>query len=202
MGIDKNTKTRLKPIMAYGHSVLRKICAEVNNPGSSLDILIESLWDTLNYSGGVGLASPQINDAYKVFVVNSKLMYNEITESQRKVMFSGDTGIVGTFINAKIISVSQDTRKELEGCLSIPSINEDVERAWDIILEYRDANMELSRKQFSGYTAKVIQHELDHTNGKLFIDHLPSLTKKLLHHKLKKIKNGKVAADYPIKYTK
>jgi peptide deformylase len=149
----------------------------------------------------VGLAAPQINDCRRVFIVDSRKMYNEISESQRKAVFSGDKGIEETFINAKILASSEETWKETEGCLSIPGILENVERAWEIIVEYNDIQMNSIRKQFSGYTARVIQHEMDHTQGILFIDHLPPLTKKLLQGKLRKIRNGKEKTYYALHYT-
>lgn len=196
------TKSQLKPIIAYGNSVLRKECAEVKHESDKIEWLIENLWSALDYSGGIGLAAPQINDSYKVFVVNSRLFYNEIDAENRAKMFSGDQGIEETFINAKIISSSDEKWKEQEGCLSIPGIFEDVERPWEIVLEYRNAKMELIKKHFSGYTAKVIQHELDHTRGVLFVDHLSVLSKRLLSGKLKKVKNGKIQTEYPIRFAK
>ena len=202
MESDKGTGSGLKPIIAYGNSMLRKACDDVGNLDPMLDLLINSLWETLDYSGGIGLAAPQIDDNHRIFVVNSKLMYNEIGNEQRTALFSGDQGIEDVFINAEIIEASDKVWKEQEGCLSIPGINELVERSWEIIVEYQDADMILTRKQFSGYTAKVIQHELDHTNGVLFIDHLSALSKKLLMNKLKKVLDGKTETDYPIKYIK
>jgi peptide deformylase len=192
----------VKPIMIYGHSVLRKNCTDIIGPLPELNVLAESLWQTLEYSGGVGLAAPQINESLTVFIVNSRLMYTELTESSRNMLFSGDEGIAETFINASIIAESEETWKEPEGCLSIPGINENVERAREIILEYRDTHFDLHRKQFSGYTAKVIQHELDHTQGILFIDHLPALTKRVLLKKLKRIREGKQETVYPAHYVK
>jgi peptide deformylase len=193
---------KIAPIIAYGQRVLRTTCNEVNKLTSKVEGVISDLWNTLEVSGGVGLAAPQINNTQSIFVVKSTLMYNELSESQRAEYFSGDTGIEETFINATIVAESEETWNEYEGCLSIPGINEYVERPWSIIVEYRDADFNKHRKQFSGYTAKVIQHESDHTKGVLFIDHLPSLTKKLLKGRLKKIKEGKIETNYPIKYLK
>ena len=113
-------------------------------------------------------------------------------------MFSGDKGIQETFINARILEESEEKWSEWEGCLSIPGISEPVERYWEIILEYQDLNFTFRRQEFSGYTAKVIQHELDHTEGVLFIDHLPDLSRRLLKNKLKKIKNGKIEINQSV----
>jgi len=167
----------------------------VDKETSGLDALIKNLWNTLILSGGVGLAAPQVNSNSKVFIVNSILAYYQIADSERKAVFSGDKGILETFINAQIIVSSEKKWCDLEGCLSIPGIIAPVERSWDIIVEYRDKYFNLKRKQFSGYTAKVIQHENDHTNGILFIDHLSFLQRKLLKSKLTRIKKGVIVSN-------
>lgn len=180
------------PIILYGNSILRKNSIDVNKETPELDVLIENLWSTLNSSDGVGLAAPQINSKQKVFIVNSKLIYNELTDSQKKAAFPVDKGIKETFINAQIIAESEEKWTEMEGCLSIPGIIEPVIRAWSVIVEYRDKSLNPKRKQFSGYTAKVIQHEYDHTTGILFIDHLPTFKKRLLDSRLNRIKMDNV----------
>lgn len=186
------------PIIIYGNSILRKTGVDVNKETPDLNALIENLWSTLDLSGGVGLAAPQINSSHKVFIVNSALAYNELADSQKKAFFNDDKGIKETFINARIIHKSGEKWSDLEGCLSIPGIVEPVERNWDIIMEYQDKALNPIRKQFSGYTAKVIQHEYDHINGILFIDHLSALKKKLLKSKLKQITKGNVTCNYQI----
>ncbi len=195
-------KTRALPIIAYGNHILRKTCYEIEQQDQETDTLITNLWDTLNISGGVGLASPQINLIYQAFVVNSKLMYDDLDDQERNKFFPDDEGIQETFINARIIDKSEKTWSETEGCLSIPGINEPVKRQWEITVEYLNKDFQLQKKQFSGYTAKVIQHEFDHTNGILFIDYLAALKKKLLRGKLKRITDGKVETEYPIQFLK
>ena len=192
----------IEPIIAYGHNILRKKCKKVVETSEEINDLINNLWQTLERSGGVGLAAPQINKGLSVFLVNSTLMYNNLSIEQRKEQFSGDKGIEETFINAKIIAESKEEWSDYEGCLSIPGIAEPVNRSWDVIIEYLNKDFQLKRTQYSGYTAKVIQHEYDHTNGVLFIDHLSALNKKLLNNKLKQIINGKIDVEYPIQYLK
>ena len=189
------------PIMTYGYSILQKPCSEVPAPSEELDTLIKNMWKCMDLAGGVGLAAPQINSNLKVFIVNSKIMYDDLSDDERKAMFSEDNGIIETFINAKIITTSDKTWSDYEGCLSIPDITEQVERSWEIILEYQDSDFKMHKKLFSGYTAKVIQHEYDHTNGVLFIDHLSLLKKKLLSSKLKKISAGKFKTSYRTKFS-
>jgi len=189
------------PIITYGYSILQKPCSEVPALSEELDTLIKNMWKCMDLAGGVGLAAPQVNSNLKVFIVNSKIMYDDLSDDERKELFSDDNGIIETFINAKIITRSDKTWSDYEGCLSIPDITEQVERSWEIIVEYQDTDFKLHKKLFSGYTAKVIQHEYDHTNGVLFIDHLSALKKKLLSGKLKKISAGKFKIKYRTKFS-
>lgn len=175
------------PIITYGNNILRESCIDVHKETHESDALTENLWDTLNSSGGVGLAAPQINSNCKVFVVNSILGYNELEGSLRDAVFSGDKGIKETFINAQIIDKSEEVWSDFEGCLSIPVIAYPVERAWDITIKYRDKYFNHKTKNFSGYTAKIIQHEYDHTKGILFTDHLSASKRNSLDRKLKRI---------------
>jgi peptide deformylase len=200
MESNKQIGAKSLPIMAYGQKILRKSCLDVCEETEELNELVIALWYTLETSGGVGLAAPQVNRAIKVFIVNSKLMYDDLSDSQRLVVFPDDKGIKETFINAKISNKTEEKWSEQEGCLSIPGIVEPVDRSKEITVEYLNENFQPKRVRYSGYTAKVIQHEYDHTRGVLFIDHLPPLSKKLLNSKLKQIIRGKEIVDYPIKY--
>lgn len=195
-------KTHVKPIIAYGNTILRKACDDVENDEEGLIALTDNLWKTLEYSGGVGLAAPQINSEKNIFVVDSKVMFDSLPEKQQKTIFSGDSGIHEVFINARIVEESEEIWTENEGCLSIPGIDELIDRAWSIKVEYYDEKFKLHEREFSGYTAKVIQHELDHTNGILFIDHLHALKRKMIKNKLKLIIDGKTETEYPINYLK
>ncbi len=190
------------PIMAYGNRVLRKEGRNILPDINEFEKLIDDMWQTLEVSGGVGLAAPQVNHDLKVFIVNSKLLYDELTDRNKSIYFPDDDGIIETFCNATILAESEKRWSELESCLSIPGISEPVERAWEIIVEYQDRDQQKHRKQFSGYTAKVIQHEYDHTQGILFIDRLPVLKKRMLKSKLDKIVRGKTKTNYSIKYLK
>ncbi|MBN1596813.1 MAG: peptide deformylase [Bacteroidales bacterium] len=201
MELHKKLNEKPFPIMAYGNNVLRDKCSNVNLD-SNIKSVSEKLRNTLTFAQGIGLAAPQINIPENIFIVDSKLMYEELSDHQRNKLFSGDKGIQEAFINASIISESDDKWYEMEACLSIPGLNEPIERSWEIIIEYYDLDFNLNRKQYSGFTAKVIQHEYDHINGILFIDHLLPLKKKLLKNKLNLVKSGKIETDYPIKYLK
>jgi peptide deformylase len=184
------------PIVLYGHPVLRKSCRNITDHDDDLKSFIDNMWKTMEYAGGAGLAAPQVNMGVNTFIVNSKIVYDNISPRQQAEEFKGDTGIIETFINARIITKSEDEISDFEGCLSIPGITEEVNRAWDIDIEYLDVNFKWQRKQFSGYTARVIQHEYDHTRGVLYIDHLPGIKRKMLGAKLRRIASGKVDVQY------
>lgn len=192
----------MSSIITYGHKVLRQVCDPVYEVVNANESLIEGLWFMLRTSGGVGLAAPQINSSKNVFVVDSTLVFNELDSSQRKSVFSGDQGIKSTFINACIIATSEECWSEREACLSIPGIYEPVIRPWEIIVEYQDRNFKFQRRQYAGYTARVIQHELDHTQGILFIDHLPAIRKKLIKRKLNKIQTNSKESTYHVHQSK
>ncbi len=89
-----------------------------------------------------------------------------------------------------------------EGCLSIPKVREDVSRHARVKLRYMDEDFNEHEEEFYGITARVIQHEYDHIDGKLFIDHLPPLKKRLIKKKLDDISVGKVKVDYRMLFAK
>jgi peptide deformylase len=190
------------PIVSYGHDVLRQKCIEVEQHDPELEALITNMWETLYGADGCGLAAPQVNVPVRLFLVDSKLTYESMDEEDREDFYDGDTGIHETFINARIVEYSEDTWIDEEGCLSIPAIVRDVERPWSITIEYVDRQFQPQRKTFNGITARMIQHEYDHIEGILYLDYLTPRQKTLLKDKLRKISEGEITAEYPMKFTK
>lgn len=190
------------PIISYGHSILRKKCAEIEQDFPDLEKLINDMWDTLYPAEGCGLAAPQVNHPVKLFIVDSKETYNRLEQDERDEIFEGDTGIKETFINAKIIDYTDDSWIEHEGCLSIPSLSAEVERSWGITIEYSDRAFQKQTKTFYGTTARMIQHEYDHTQGKLYLDYVKPVKRRLLGGKLAKISKGEITTKYRMKYLK
>lgn len=187
-------------ILAYGNKALKEECVPITPDFPELDLLIDNMWETMEGAYGCGLAAPQIDKTIQLFVVDSTVMYENADDEDRKQNFvEGDKGIRETFINAKIIGKSDETWDEIEGCLSIPDIFKRVTRPWSITIEYQDREFKKHVKTFYGTTARVIQHEYDHTRGVLFTDRLSSLAKKLINNKLTKIMSGKVFTDYKMK---
>lgn len=181
------------PIVAYGDPVLRKKGVEIAKDYPDLQQLIDNMFETMEKSKGVGLAAPQIGKAIRLFVIDSSRMYDEGEE---------DKGLREVFINAKIIDESGAEWGYEEGCLSIPGIRDDVYREENITVQYYDRKFKFHEKEFTGLTARVIQHEYDHIEGKLFIDYLKPLKKSMLKGRLDDISKGKVSVDYKMKFPK
>lgn len=183
------------PIVAYGHPVLRKVCKDITPDYPELNKLISNMWETLYSSNGVGLAAPQINRDIRLFLVDSTQVFEHMDEED-KGKYPDEPGIKQVFINAHIAEEDGEEWMYNEGCLSIPKIREDIYRRQAVRLQYRDENFESHIKLFSGLTARIILHEYDHIEGKLFIDHISPLKRKLMKGKLNDISKGKVDVDY------
>lgn len=191
------------PILSYGHPILRDRCPTITAHYPQLQQLIDNMWETMQGARGCGLAASQVNVPAQLFVVDSKSTYEHMNDEDREQYFvPEDTGIMETFINASIVDASEETWIDEEGCLSIPTLAERVERPWSITIEYYDRNFQHHTNTFYGATARMIQHEYDHTQGILYLDYVKPLTRKLLAGKLDKISKGKIQAKYPMKFAK
>ena len=182
------------PIVAYGAAVLRKVCEPINADYPNLTKLIEDMWETMYDSNGVGLAAPQINRAIRLFVMDSQQIFENAEPDD--AVYPDAPGIKRVFINAEILELSGNEWVYNEGCLSIPKIREDVLRYEKVTLKYMDENFVEHTTTFDGMTARIILHEYDHIEGKLFIDYIKPLRKKMLQGKLNDIHKGKVKVDY------
>lgn len=191
------------PIVAYGHPILRKVAEDITPDYPELNKLIEDMWETMYASNGVGLAAPQINKSIRIFVVDSAQIFANMDEEERREENYPDApGVKQVFINAHIVEELGDDWAYNEGCLSIPKIREDVQRAEEVTLEYVDEHFKKHVKTFSGITGRIILHEYDHIDGKLFIDHISPLKRKLLKRKLDDIVKGNVRVDYKMSFYK
>jgi len=183
------------PIVAYGHPVLRKVAEDITPDYPGLKELIENMWSTMYGSNGVGIAAPQVNKAIRLFVVDSEQIINNLEEDEKND-YPGDNGVKEVFINAHIVELDGDEWSYNEGCLSIPKIREDINRPETVTLEFVNENFEPQVKTFTGLTARVILHEYDHIEGKLFIDHISPFKRKLMRGRLNDISKGKISVDY------
>ena len=189
------------PIVAYGTPVLRKVCKHIDANYPGLEKLIDDMWETMYNSNGVGLAAPQINKDIRLFVMDSMQIF-ENQEEDEKDNFPDAPGYKGIFINAHILKTDGDEWSYNEGCLSIPKIREDVMRPEAVTLQFLDENFKEVTKTFNGISARIILHEYDHTDGKLFIDYLKPLKRTLLKRKLDDITKGRIQTDYRMLFSK
>ena len=178
------------PITVYGDPLLRKIAKDIDKDNSELKEIIENMWETMYYSDGVGLAAPQVGKSIRLFIIDATSAADEEPELKdfKKV-----------FINAEIIETAGEEWVMNEGCLSLPEIREDVTRKDEVRINYFDENFIEHEEIFKGFAGRVIQHEYDHLEGILFVDHLSPLRKRLLKSKLNAIASGKVRPHYRIK---
>jgi peptide deformylase len=182
------------PIVAYGAAILRKISPPIEADYPGLALLIEDMWETMYESNGVGLAAPQINKNIRLFVMDSEQIFASREEEDE--VYPDAPGIKKVFINAKVLETGGKEWVYNEGCLSIPKIREDITRAETVTLSYMDENFKSYTETFNGMTARIILHEYDHIDGKLFIDYLKPLRRKILQGKLNDISKGNTRVDY------
>mgnify|MGYP006160973319 FL=1 len=190
------------PIVAYGHSVLRKECDEINE-GEDVSILLEDMFQTMYAAKGVGLAAPQIGKSIRLFIVDATPFSEEEPENEiEKIDFAALKKLKKAFINPIIEDKTGEKWPFSEGCLSIPGIREDVIRESEIKISYFNEKWEYQEDMFRGVAARIIQHEYDHIEGVLFTDYLNPLKKRLLKRKFTDISKGKVDVDYKMKFLK
>jgi len=189
------------PIVAYGAPVLRKVAKDVPPDYPNLKKIIDDMWETMYASNGVGLAAPQVNKDIRVFIIDSAQIF-VIQDDEDKGKYPDEPGIKKVFINAHIAELDGEEWSYNEGCLSIPKIREDIKRPEKIVLQYLGENLQPHKEEFIGLTARIIQHEYDHIEGKLFIDRLKPLRRKMLKGKLNDISKGKIKMDYKMMYSK
>jgi len=180
------------PIIAYGDPVLRKKATAIEpDEYPHIKALIENMFETMYAAHGVGLAAPQVGLSMRLFVVDAGVFAD--TEPELK-------DFKKVFINAAILEENGEDWAFNEGCLSIPDIREDVYRKKMITISYYDEDWKHHEDTFSGMAARIIQHEYDHIEGKLFVDKLSPLRKRLIEKKLNDISKGIVDVEYKMKF--
>jgi len=187
------------PIVAYGAPILQQKCFPLPDSYTALPELLACMWETMYAASGCGLAAPQINLPVRVFIVDSITAYEQMEPEERALYFHQDTGIRQAFINAELVSVSDEqVWDDDEGCLSIPGLSATVRRPWAISIRYFDEQLNERQDTFSGLTARMIQHEYDHTEGRLYPDLLAPEARKAIGRKLTYIRKGKFKSHYPM----
>lgn len=181
------------PIYTYGQPVLRKVAQDITADYEGLQEFLQNMYDTLDESEGIGLAAPQVGRSVRVVVIDLDVLSDDMPQYK---------GFRKAFINPHIIEIDEesDTESMEEGCLSIPGIHEKVTRHTRIHVVYRDENFEEHDEWVEGYLARVMQHEFDHLEGKMFVDHVSPLRKQLIKNKLKAIMQGRYRCAYRTKH--
>jgi len=178
------------PIYLYGQGVLRKDTADIDQTYPALQELIDNMFQTMYHAEGIGLAAPQVGLSIRLFVVDGTPLKEDMPD-----MITGKH----VFINPEIIEESEEDVSYEEGCLSVPGIHEKVTRPEEIVMHYFDENWVEHTDRFSGFFARMLQHEYDHLEGHVFTDHISNIRRQMVSMKLKKIQNGKTACSYKTK---
>ncbi|HPF91283.1 MAG TPA: peptide deformylase [Flavobacteriales bacterium] len=190
------------PIRAYGDPVLKKVAADIEPGHAGLKELIADMFETMYAANGVGLAAPQIGKSIRLFIVDTHAGADSDDPNAEKGPEDADEEprLKKVFINPYIVEEEGEEWAFEEGCLSIPNIREDVNRQPRVVLQYQDEQFNDHEEVFEGFAARVIQHEHDHLDGVLFIDHLSPLRKRLLNGKLRDISQGRTDAKYKMRF--
>ena len=178
------------PIYLYGQSVLRKVTEDITPDYPELKKLIQDMFETVEQAEGIGLAAPQIGLPIRLVIIDLTPLADESPEYAdfKKV-----------YINAHIVETSEETDSMDEGCLSLPGIHEKVTRPSRIHVQYMDENFVEHDEWVDGFLARVMQHEFDHLEGKVFVDRISPLRRQMNKNRLSNLLNGKAHCTYKTK---
>nr|WP_308535113.1 peptide deformylase [uncultured Prevotella sp.] len=179
------------PIFTYGQPVLRKKAEDIPLDYPGLQTLIQDMFETCSASDGIGLAAPQIGKPIRLVVIDLDVISEHYPEYK---------GFKHAFINGHILEFDDSETETLEeGCLSLPGIHENVKRAKRVHVKYVDENLQEHDEWIDGYLARVVQHEFDHIEGKVFTDHISPFRKQMIAKKLKMLASGNFRCAYKVK---
>jgi peptide deformylase len=181
------------PIYTYGQPILRKVAEPTDKDYPQLHQLIDSMFETMFKADGVGLAAPQVGHSIRLLVIDADSISKDYPECK---------GFKREMINPELLESSKETVSLEEGCLSFPGIHEKVARAKKISIKYFDRNFVEHTETFENFAARVVQHELEHLDGHVFIDDISPIRKQLNKGKLNSVIKGKVSCKYKVKPAK
>ena len=172
------------PVVLYGDPILETISADVDQKSQSdINRLVDDMFETMHKANGVGLAAVQVGVPLRLFVIEAHLP-------------DEDFHLRGVFINPTIIREFGDPVKYPEGCLSVPGLAGNVERLSSIEIEYLDGDWKPQKRIFDGYAARIIQHEYDHLEGKVYVEKLDTIWKKAMERPIEQIINREIKPPY------
>ena len=181
------------PIYVYGQPVLRKVAEDINSDYPKLKELIANMFETMRRADGVGLAAPQIGLPIRVVTITLDPMGEDFPEFK---------DFNKAYINPHILEVGGEEVSMEEGCLSLPGVHETVKRGDKIRVKYMDESFVEHEEEVTGFLARVMQHEFDHLEAKMFIDHISPLRKQMVRGKLNAMLSGKARSSYKMKQVK
>jgi len=179
------------PIYLYGHPVLKAVSEEISPEYPDLKALIDNMFETMYFSEGVGLAAPQIGHNIRLVVIDASPVADTFPECKDWKQ---------ALINPVVEVLDGETVSRAEGCLSLPGLSEDVARVEHIRLKWLDADFQPHDEEISGFLARIVQHECDHLDGKVYMDRVSPARRLMNKAKLSNIVNGKIRCDYPVKF--
>ena len=181
------------PIYTYGQPVLRKVAEDIDADYPELKQLVENMYETNERADGVGLAAPQIGLPIRVVIVDLRPLAEDMPEYAE---------FKRAYINGYIVDEEGETIRMDEGCLSLPGLHEKVPRAERVRVQYVDENFVEHDEWVDGFLARVLQHEFDHLEGKVFTDRISPLRRQMNKGKFNALLTGKVRCDYKVKVAK
>jgi peptide deformylase len=181
------------PIYVYGQPVLRGEAKDITPDYPNLKELVNNMFETMERADGVGLAAPQVGLPIRLVVIDLDVMKDDYPEL---------AGYRHAFINPRIVELDGEENSLEEGCLSLPGIHETVKRPSRAHVTYLDEDFQPHDEWVEGYLARVMQHEFDHLEGTMFIDHLSTMRKTMIKGKLGQMLKGKARCSYKVKTLK
>ena len=179
------------PVYLYGHPVLRNVSEDITPEYEGLRELVGNMYETMYASDGVGLAAPQIGRNDRIIVIDASPLEESFPELAGKKL---------TLINPRLEVLDGEEVTRGEGCLSLPGLSENVKRVEHVRLRWLDEDFKEHEEEFEGFFARILQHEYDHLEGKVYIDRISPIRKQLIRTKLNNIVAGKIRCDYPVRY--
>jgi peptide deformylase len=164
----------LRQILIHPDPHLKKVCKPVDEIDEAIHALADDMLETMYDAPGIGLAAPQVGHLVRLFVMDCSAK-DEDPEPM-------------VLINPEVTWVSEETSEHDEGCLSVPEVYEMVTRPRAVKVRFIDLDGVERREEFEALMSTCAQHEIDHLNGKLFIDYLSSLKRRMITQKMKKLK--------------
>jgi peptide deformylase len=196
------SEPKILPILSFDHPTLKRRSPQVDISRPDLSEIVGNLRATLEHAQGCGIAAPMVGLELNLIYVDNTKVYESVPEEHRAEVFPTGTGLKSEMINARILSEREPVQPSIEANLCFPGLEIIVDRPFGVEVEYQDLSGATHRAQFEGFDARVIQHELDHVHGVLFVDRLSPAKRSSLAGKLRRIANGETRPTYPMKYFK